>query len=111
MKYADNLPPSHSTHSSKGLFLKKVGVIGFEPTTLWSQTRCASQTALHPDTKLKNRSNGTTLPSVPTTFTLPARCLLGHFGPFSLALPSIPRNSSDHFPFELVRNSFPSVFS
>jgi hypothetical protein len=27
---------------------KKIGVIGFEPTTLWSQTRCASQTALHP---------------------------------------------------------------
>jgi len=27
----------------------QVGVIGFEPTTLWSQTRCASQTALHPD--------------------------------------------------------------
>lgn len=26
---------------------QSVGVIGFEPTTLWSQTRCASQTALH----------------------------------------------------------------
>ena len=26
-----------------------VGVAGFEPATLWSQTRCASQTALHPD--------------------------------------------------------------
>lgn len=31
---------------------KKIGVIGFEPTTLWSQTRCASQTALHPVSKL-----------------------------------------------------------
>ena len=29
--------------------LKKVGVRGFEPPTLWSQTRCASQAALHPD--------------------------------------------------------------
>ena len=28
--------------------LIKVGVIGFEPTTLCSQSRCASQTALHP---------------------------------------------------------------
>ena len=27
---------------------RKVGVIGFEPTTLCSQSRCASQTALHP---------------------------------------------------------------
>ena len=26
-----------------------VGAIGFEPTTLWSQTRCASQAALHPE--------------------------------------------------------------
>ena len=26
-----------------------VGVRGFEPPTLWSQTRCASQAALHPD--------------------------------------------------------------
>ena len=26
-----------------------VGVKGFEPSTLWSQTRCASQTALHPE--------------------------------------------------------------
>lgn len=32
----------------------KVGVIGFEPTTLWSQTRCASQTALHPDPQTPN---------------------------------------------------------
>ncbi len=29
-----------------------VGVIGFEPTTLWSQTRCASQAALHPECEL-----------------------------------------------------------
>ena len=39
----------------KALFLKEkqgfliVGVKGFEPSTLWSQTRCASQAALHPD--------------------------------------------------------------
>ena len=32
----------------------QVGVIGFEPTTLWSQTRCASQTALHPDPQTPN---------------------------------------------------------
>ena len=28
-----------------------VGVAGFEPATLWSQTKCASQTALYPDLK------------------------------------------------------------
>ena len=33
------------TDSSK----KMVGVAGFEPATLWSQTKCASQTALYPD--------------------------------------------------------------
>ena len=27
-----------------------VGVVGFELTTPWTQTKCASQTALHPDT-------------------------------------------------------------
>ena len=27
---------------------KSVGVIGFEPTTPWSQTKCANRTALHP---------------------------------------------------------------
>ena len=32
--------------SPKGLSLRKVGAAGFEPATLWSQTRCASQTAL-----------------------------------------------------------------
>ena len=26
-----------------------VGVAGFEPATLWSQTRCANRAALHPD--------------------------------------------------------------
>jgi hypothetical protein len=25
-----------------------VGVTGFEPATLWSQTRCANRAALHP---------------------------------------------------------------
>ncbi len=29
--------------------VSNVGVIGFEPTTLWSQTRCASQAAPHPE--------------------------------------------------------------
>jgi hypothetical protein len=28
--------------------LCKVGVAGFEPATLWSQTRCANRAALHP---------------------------------------------------------------
>ena len=31
------------------LTLLKVGVAGFEPATPWSQTRCASRTALYPD--------------------------------------------------------------
>lgn len=31
------------------LFGIQVGVIGFEPTTLCSQSRCASQAALHPE--------------------------------------------------------------
>ena len=31
----------------RSLFLS-VGVTGFEPVTLWSQTRCANRTALHP---------------------------------------------------------------
>ena len=26
-----------------------VGAVGFEPTTPWSQTRCANRTTLHPD--------------------------------------------------------------
>ena len=29
--------------------LKMVGAEGFEPPTLWSQTKCASQAALCPD--------------------------------------------------------------
>jgi len=29
--------------------IKMVGAAGFEPATLWSQTRCASQAALCPD--------------------------------------------------------------
>jgi hypothetical protein len=28
--------------------LRSVGVAGFEPATLWSQTRCANRAALHP---------------------------------------------------------------
>ena len=28
--------------------LQSVGVAGFEPATLWSQTRCANRAALHP---------------------------------------------------------------
>ena len=28
---------------------KYVGVKGFEPSTPWSQTRCANRTALHPE--------------------------------------------------------------
>jgi hypothetical protein len=27
---------------------QNVGVAGFEPATLWSQTRCANRAALHP---------------------------------------------------------------
>ena len=33
----------------KKLLGKMVGARGFEPPTLWSQTKCASQTALRPD--------------------------------------------------------------
>ncbi len=29
---------------------KMVGAKGFEPSTPWSQTKCANQTALRPDT-------------------------------------------------------------
>ena len=29
-----------------------VGVVGFEPTTPWSQTRCANRTALYPEINL-----------------------------------------------------------
>ena len=48
---------SETPETKKPSFLKEkqgfliVGVIGFEPTTPWSQTRCASQTALHSDEK------------------------------------------------------------
>src|SRR5688572_5101443 len=35
-----------------------VGVTGFEPATLWSQTRCASQAALHPEGNHRNMSRG-----------------------------------------------------
>ena len=53
--------------TKKALFLKEkqgfcvVGVKGFEPSTLWSQTRCASQAALHPEPMLSSltRSNHT----------------------------------------------------
>jgi hypothetical protein len=34
-----------------------VGAVGFEPTTLWSQTRCADQTALRSETYKKQRLN------------------------------------------------------
>ena len=36
--------------------VSSVGVIGFEPTTLWSQTRCASQAAPHPELICCSRS-------------------------------------------------------
>lgn len=49
-----------------------VGVVGFEPTTPWSQTRCANRTALHPEIALNAllfcsgeggiRTRGTALP-------------------------------------------------
>ncbi len=32
---------------------KVVGVVGFEPTTPWSQTRCANRTALYPELLLQ----------------------------------------------------------
>ena len=36
-------------YKKRGRFLfLSVGVTGFEPVTLWSQTRCANRTALHP---------------------------------------------------------------
>jgi hypothetical protein len=37
------------TTSRKFKLDELVRVVGFEPTTLWSQTRCANQTALHSD--------------------------------------------------------------
>ena len=33
-----------------------VGVAGFEPATLWSQTRCANRAALHPEKLSKNKT-------------------------------------------------------
>ena len=35
-------------HIISGLLIYSVGVAGFEPATLWSQTRCANRAALHP---------------------------------------------------------------
>ncbi len=32
-----------------GFNFDAVGVVGFEPTTPWSQTRCANRTALYPE--------------------------------------------------------------
>ena len=32
----------------RGKAFSFVGVAGFEPATLWSQTRCANRAALHP---------------------------------------------------------------
>ena len=46
-----------------------VGVVGFEPTTPWSQTRCASRTALYPEYQIKEllltklRAEPATLPT------------------------------------------------
>lgn len=35
-----------------------VGVKGFEPSAPWSQTKCANQTALHPDkTEILSKNN------------------------------------------------------
>ena len=39
-------------HTVAYSILKMVGVVGFELTTLCSQSRCANQTALHPDKNL-----------------------------------------------------------
>jgi hypothetical protein len=33
-----------------------VGVVGFEPTTPWSQTRCANRTALYPEIRCQLKS-------------------------------------------------------
>ena len=33
----------------KAFAFNSVGVVGFEPTTPWSQTRCANRTALYPE--------------------------------------------------------------
>ena len=33
----------------RGKAFSFVGVAGFEPATLWSQTRCANRAALHPE--------------------------------------------------------------
>ena len=39
-----------------------VGMTGFEPATPWSQIKCASQTALHPDNSAKDASLALALP-------------------------------------------------
>lgn len=64
--------------------IEKIGVIGFEPTTLWSQTRCASQTALHPALQ---EASFRSIPSDVRIFTRPLFCSLGHFSFFSILNP------------------------
>jgi hypothetical protein len=41
-----------------------VGVAGFEPATLWSQTRCANRAALHPDIHLNLHISQVSQPSL-----------------------------------------------
>jgi len=50
LQVVDNVPICHdlTTIGKRG---KMVGAEGFEPPTLWSQTKCASQAALCPDIK------------------------------------------------------------
>ena len=49
-KFSVRRPRTHVLRILKSVNkASKVGVKGFEPSTPWSQTRCASQTALHPE--------------------------------------------------------------
>jgi hypothetical protein len=48
MQIICKLKEKESYKNSITLSFSIVGVAGFEPATLWSQTRCANRTALHP---------------------------------------------------------------
>ena len=50
LAFASKLATLRKTKSCRyrGRIFSFVGVAGFEPATLWSQTRCANRAALHP---------------------------------------------------------------
>ena len=50
-KFSSEPPTANASWTTSKEFKlnELVRVVGFEPTTLWSQTRCANQTALHSD--------------------------------------------------------------